>query len=73
MTTQTAKPTALDSFIAKAGEFDVLLQRLQQMRDDHFGVSPDAVTWGHVGDVTHHVNALKEVTDDYFKEGEYAE
>lgn len=23
MTTQTAKPTALDSFIAKAGEFDV--------------------------------------------------
>ena len=44
MTTQTAKPTALDSFIAKAGEFDVLLQRLQQMRDDHFGVSPDAVT-----------------------------
>ena len=73
MTTQTAKPTALDSVIAKAGEFDVLLQRLQQMRDDHFGVSPDEVTWGHVGDVTHHVNALKEVTDAYFKEGEYAE
>ena len=44
MTTQTAKPTALDSFIAKASEFDVLLQRLQQMRDDHFGVGPDAVT-----------------------------
>ena len=73
MTTQTAKPSALDSFIAKAGEFDVLLQRLQQMRDDHFGVSPDAVTWGHVVDVTHHVNALKEVTDAYFKQGEYAE
>lgn len=73
MTTQTAKPTALDSFIAKAGEFDALLQRLQQMRDDHFGVSPDAVTWGHVGDVTHYVNALKEVTDAHSKEGEYAE
>ena len=73
MTIQTAKPTALDTFIAKSGEFDVLLQRLQQMRDDHFGVSPDEVTWGHVGDVTHYVTALKEVTDAYFKEGEYAE
>jgi len=73
MTTLTAKPTALDSFIAKAGEFDALLQRLQQMRDDHFGVSPDAGTCGHVGDVTHYVTALKEVTDAYFKEGEYAE
>lgn len=73
MTTQTAKPTALDSFVAKACEFDVLLQRLQQMRDDHFGVSPDAVTWGHVGDVTRYVTTLKEVTDAYFKEGEYAE
>jgi hypothetical protein len=73
MTTQTTKPTALDSFITKAGEFDALLQQLQQMRDDHFGVGPDAVTWGHVGDVTHYVTALKEVTDAYFKEGEYAE
>ena len=73
MTIQTAKPTALDSFIAKAGEFNDLLERLQQMRDDHFGVSPHAVTWGHVGDVTHYVTALKEVTDAYFKEGEYAE
>lgn len=73
MTTLTAKPTALDTFVAKTGEFDALLQRLQQMRDDHFGVSPDAVTWGHVGDVTLYVNTLKEVTDAYFKEGEYAE
>ena len=73
MTTQTAKPTALDSFIAKAGEFNDLLERLQQMRDDHFGVSPHAVTWGHVGDVTHYVTTLKEVTDAYFQEGEYAE
>ena len=73
MTTLTAKPTPLESFIAKAGEFNDLLERLQQMRDDHFGVSPDAVTWGHVGDVTRYVTALKEVTDAYFKEGEYAE
>ncbi len=73
MTTQNTKPTALDRFINKASEFDALLQRLQQMRDEHFGVSPDAVTWGHVGDVTRYVTALKEVTDAYFKEGEYAE
>lgn len=73
MSTQNTKPTALDNFIAKVGEFDALLQRLQQMRDDHFGVNPDAVTWGHVGDVTRYVTALKEVTDAYFKEGEYAE
>lgn len=37
------------------------------------GVSPDVVTWGHVGDVTRYVTVLKEVTDAYFKEGEYAE
>lgn len=63
MTTLTAKPTDLDTFFAKAGEFNALLERLQQMRDDPFGVSPDAVTWGHVGDVTRFVTVLKE--DEY--------
>ena len=26
-----------------------MLTRLQALSDDHFGYSPDEVTWGHVG------------------------
>ena len=26
-----------------------MLTRLQALSDEHFGVAPDEVTWGHVG------------------------
>lgn len=46
MTILTAKPTALDTFFAKAGEFNALLERLQQMRDGPLWRQPGC---GHLG------------------------
>ena len=63
---------ALDTFIAKKAEIDTMLRRLQALSDDHFGVAPDEVTWGHVGSLGHHAELLKRVTDMAFNEGEHA-
>jgi len=67
------KPTAIDAFTAKKAEIDAMLARLRALSDDHFNVSPDEVTWGHVGDLDHYAELLKRITDCAFREGEYAE
>ena len=66
------KPTAIDAFTAKKAEIDAMLARLRALSDDHFNVSPDEVTWGHVGDLDHYAELLKRITDCAFREGEYA-
>ena len=48
MTTQT---TALDAYLARAAAIHIQLARLQRLADDHFGHDPDAIHWGHVGDL----------------------
>ena len=48
MTTQT---TAIDAYLARAAAIHIKLARLQQLADNHFGHNPDAIHWGHVGDL----------------------
>ncbi len=67
------KPTAIDTFIARKAEIDTMLARLQALSDEHFNVAPEKVTWGHVGDLGHYAELLKQITDAAFHEGEYAE
>lgn len=67
------KPTALNAFIAKKVEIDSMLARLQILSDNHFNVAPEEVSWGHVGDLGHYAELLKQITDAAFREGEYAE
>ncbi|WP_028452955.1 hypothetical protein [Chitinilyticum aquatile] len=62
----------IEVFVAQVGEFETLLNRLQTMLDDHFSVDPDDVKWGDVGDMGHRIEVLKQITDAYFKEGEFA-
>ena len=45
------KPTALDAYLARNAAIHAKLERLQQLADDHFGHDPDAIHWGHVGDL----------------------
>ena len=45
------KPTALDAYLARAAAIHINLARLQQLADDHFGHDPEAIHWGHVGDL----------------------
>lgn len=46
-----AKPTALDAYLARTAAIHAKLERLQQLADDNFGHDPDAIHWGHVGDL----------------------
>jgi hypothetical protein len=63
---------ALAAFVARKNEIDTMLARLQALSDDHFGYSPDEITWAHVGDLGHYAELLKRITDSAFKEGEHA-
>lgn len=45
------KTTATDAYLARAAAIHNKLTRLQQLADDHFGHDPDAIHWGHVGDL----------------------
>jgi hypothetical protein len=49
--TMNAKPTALDAYLARTDAIHGKLERLQQIADDHFDHDPDAIHWGHVGDL----------------------
>ena len=49
-----------------------MLTRLQKLSDDHFGVAPDEVTWGDVGNLGHYAELLKRITDMAFNEGDHA-
>jgi hypothetical protein len=63
---------SLEAFLAGKAEFDTLLTELRRMSDDHFGTAPDAVLWGHAATLEHWNSRLREVTDAYFKRGEFA-
>ena len=71
-TKQTAKHDALATFIALKMEIDERLARLTKASDDHFHKDPDRIGWPDVGDLEHYNAQLKELTDQIFKEGEYA-
>jgi hypothetical protein len=64
---------ALAAFLGKKAEIDAMLDRLQDLSDEHFNVSPDEVHWGHVGTLADYAALLKRITDSAFKEGEHVE
>ena len=47
----TSQTDALDAYLARTAAIHAKLERLQQLADDHFGHDPDAIHWGHVGDL----------------------
>ena len=49
--TMNTKQTALDAYLARTAAIHAKLERLQQLAADHFGHDPDAIHWGHVGDL----------------------
>jgi hypothetical protein len=63
---------ALATFVQKNAEIDAMLTRLQALSDDHFGLGPDEVTWGHVALLDDYAELLKRITERAFKESEYA-
>ena len=55
------KPTALDAYLARTAAIHNKLTRLQQLAADHFGHDPDAIHWGHVGDLGRVEQALDDL------------
>ena len=76
MTTETPKTStqekALAAFVARKAEIDAMLARLVAHSADHFGYSPEEVSWGHVGTLDHYCAHLREIADMAFHEGEHA-
>ena len=68
-----SKEQALAAFVSRKAKIDAMLTRLQALSDDHFGYSPDEISWGHVGTLGYYAELLKRVTDSAFKEGEHAD
>jgi hypothetical protein len=64
---------ALAAFVSKKAEIDAILTRLQALSDDHFGYSPDEITWSHAEGLAHYAELLKRITDMVFNEGDHAE
>jgi hypothetical protein len=63
---------ALAACISRKTEVETMLARLRALSDDHFGYSPDEVTWAHVGTLEHHAVLLERITDVAFHKGEHA-
>lgn len=68
-----SREQALAAFVSKKTEIDTMLGRLQALSDDHFGYSPDEITWSHAEGLAHYAELLKRITDQAFAEGEHAE
>ena len=45
------QPTALDTYLQRLPLILDKIESLRQLADDHFGHDPDAIHWGHVGDL----------------------
>ncbi len=58
MTTQL---TALDAYLQRMAMIRDKIETLQQLADDHFGHDPEAIHWGHVGDLARVDQALDDL------------
>ena len=47
----TIQPTALDIYLQRLPLILDKVEALRQQADNHFGHDPDAIHWGHVGDL----------------------
>lgn len=61
---------AIEAFLNRKAEIDAMLSRLTELSNEHFYVAPDYINWGHVGNLAHYGNLLKQITDAAFGEVE---
>jgi hypothetical protein len=64
---------SLEAFLAAKAEFDALIAELQQASADHFGADPEAVLWAEAAWLADATEKLKQIADQHFRRGEYAE
>ena len=47
----STQPNALDTYLQRLPLILDKIEALRQLADAHFGHQPDAIHWGHVGDL----------------------
>lgn len=57
----TTQPTALETYLQRLPMILDKIETLRQLADDHFGHDPDAIHWGHVGDLGRMDQALDDL------------
>jgi hypothetical protein len=57
----TTQPLAIDAYLQHIATIRSQLETLQRHADDHFGHAPDAIHWGHVGDLNRIESGLRDV------------
>ncbi len=57
----TTQPTALDTYLQRLPMILDKIEALRQLADDHFGHDPEAIHWGHVGDLGRVEQALDDL------------
>ena len=72
MPTKTTR-TALDAYMAAHADALALVERIHKAIENHdISPDPDALNWGHVGDIVETRRQLQAISDRLFNEGEYA-
>ena len=72
MKSQTTNIQATDAYVELVIGIQEKLAILQGAADDHFGADPEAINWGHVGDLTDILKQLTDISDRITGQGEYA-
>jgi len=57
----STQQTALDTYLQHLPMIRDKIEALRQLADNHFGHDPDAIHWGHVGDLGRVDQALDEL------------
>jgi hypothetical protein len=68
-TYRPANDQALAAFVARKAEIDAMLERLASLSDSHFELAPEDVHWGHVANLGHVIEKLRQASDFIFQEG----
>jgi len=61
--TPKTNEAALAAFMRGKAEVDALLARIATASADHFGTTPEQVTWGDAGSLGFVTERLKEITE----------
>lgn len=61
MKSRKRNQTPLDAYVRRYGFVREKIEQLQRLADEHFGHDPNAIHWGHVGDLERVEAALDDV------------
>jgi len=50
--------TATEVFLKIKAEIDAAVEKIRAASEEHFGLGPDEINWGHVGDLSHYRELL---------------